>query len=165
MPEVYPELGGENYQSFSEDRFDEVCRLVAARIEREATLGAQPTVSGAARRFRYIQELRSRNSGLRQDVLDMAMREAEGAYLKATLPRELVRFESQARPNDNFRVISVEETRWLETFNDPSYNWTIYFEDCGRAVAAGEKKQLTDALVGAQGALWPPKLARRTTVS
>jgi hypothetical protein len=49
-------------------------------------------------------------------------------------------------------VISVEENRTLETFNDPASNWDWYFEECGRTVALGEKTELTEALVNAAGA-------------
>jgi hypothetical protein len=150
--DVFPELGGENYERFTEQTFEGVCRRIAAHIEREATLGAQPTTSGPAERLRFIQELRARNSDLRSDRLESATREAQEAYLKTTLPRELVKFAPAKEPDRDFRVISIEETRKLDTFNDPSYHWSMYFEECGRGVALGEKKELTDALLRAEGA-------------
>jgi hypothetical protein len=149
---LYPELGGENYERFSDNQFDGFCYMIAARAGHEATLAADPTVSGVAKRLRFIQGLRARTAGLRQEVLDLASREAQEAYQKATLPREVVRFTSQTVVNEDFRVISVEETRKLHTFNDPSYIWSMYFEECGRAVASGEKNGLIEALVSVQEA-------------
>lgn len=40
---LYAEPGGENYEDFTEAALDDVCHRIAAHIEREQTLAAQPT--------------------------------------------------------------------------------------------------------------------------
>jgi hypothetical protein len=78
--EILPELSGQNYERFSEDEFDTVCRSVATRVDREATSSTDPALLAITKHHRFIQELRAQVHGLNPDVLALANREAQESY-------------------------------------------------------------------------------------
>jgi len=90
-------------------------------------------------RDEQIAAIRGRNRNLRKDRLDECYLTIRRAYEREIVIDHLAQVvEERDRTPSDYRVLSNDEARHLQHFNDDSYHWDSYCQQLGRSIVFGE---------------------------
>lgn len=94
-------------------------------------------------RDQQIATINAATDGLRADRLEAFRSKILDSYRESSIVEKLtlVREITDREPTD-FAVLTNQEARSVESFNDDSYYWNLYCEELGRSIALGEKAHI-----------------------
>jgi hypothetical protein len=149
------ELTARTYGNCRRAEFDRECKSIAddlpktvERIQKlEEVRRVELEAAHTSERCEYIETLNSRTDQLDASRVRECKEEIWRSYEAETLPRRVasLRQEPDARAA-GFHRIGLWERIGLTDFNNPRSLWRPYFSDFGRAMVAGERNYLRDAI-------------------